>query len=116
MRQGAEALLPVQGNTSIVIPFPSACSQQDKTFKTSSDAYSASRACSLTRTPPKPEKGNITAFTAYVRYQANQSKQPNATRARLWVRFIRWSFLNETKKTKEYTGWKKQTYRVGETN
>jgi len=66
------------------------------------------RPASNTSKPSKPAKGDINACRRYVRYLANKSKNPNATRASLWVRFINWSFLDEKAQKPKYTGWKQQ--------
>ena len=58
--------------------------------------------------PPKPTKGDIESCRQYANHLASKSKQANATLANIWIRFIKWSYLQDKTPAPKYTGWKQQ--------
>lgn len=59
-------------------------------------------------TPPAPRKGDIEACKQYANHLADNSQNPPRTLARIWIKFINYSYLQEPAPKAEYTGWRQQ--------
>ncbi len=62
----------------------------------------------LTQAPPAPKKGDIEACRQYANYLADNSKNAPRTLARIWIKFIAYSYLQDEAPRPKYTGWKQQ--------
>ena len=59
-------------------------------------------------TPPAPKKGDIEACKQYASHQAKHSNNAPRTLARIWIKFITYSYLQDKAPRHKYTGWKQQ--------
>ena len=62
----------------------------------------------LTQAPPTPKKGDIEACKQYAKYLADNSQNAQRTLARVWIKFITYSYLQDKTPGPIYTGWKQQ--------
>ena len=62
----------------------------------------------LTQAPPAPKKGDIEACKHYANYIADNSQNAPRTLARIWIKFINYSYLQDEAPQTKYTGWKQQ--------